>query len=185
MFTLYISEGNFRLTDVTFADGLNAKHLLDPLIYAQAPTPLIGKYLTGELERDDSFLRALAEQGIWNQDSGRLHGSFTEAGILDYLFGAYEDNGRQRKLKIAAVEDLSDNFLAKLVKVSKNNSKSNPLRRSHLIPNCLPFRDANFRVVLLLTISFLRLAERPKPATRSSSQSTPFCTHWTSTMCWD
>lgn len=73
---------------------------------------------------DDSLIRFLARQGIWEQrtDSGRspiwwpCGGAISEDAIIEYCFGCYDQDGRKRKLFVSQPK-LSPRFLQKLIEV--------------------------------------------------------------------
>lgn len=46
-----------------------------------------------------------------------MEGHFTDEGIVDYAFGDYEDDGRQRVLSVTSSE-VTSSLLQKLAKVS-------------------------------------------------------------------
>ncbi|KAH7707833.1 hypothetical protein AAVH_24924 [Aphelenchoides avenae] len=59
--------------------------------------------IRGTVELNDAFLRTLASHGMW-RNRANMEGHFTDEGIVDYAFGEYADDGRQRVLSVTSSE---------------------------------------------------------------------------------
>lgn len=101
------------LKSVTVVDNVKS---MDLLCAFPACSPLDSLDVIRETTTlNDTFLQTLATHAMW-RNKRNVKGSFTDEGILDYVFGDYGSNERQRVLNVSS-EEISPKLLQKLVNV--------------------------------------------------------------------
>lgn len=119
-FTLLWTLGNkLRFSEVTLADGVHALDLLLAFPSFRELNDSTYDLLEESVDNDDELLEAAASRGAFYLFSEwSLYAcSFSEAALLDYLFGDYKDGGEVRKLDVTW-STMSEKLLVSLVQVS-------------------------------------------------------------------
>ncbi|KAH7701639.1 hypothetical protein AAVH_31224 [Aphelenchoides avenae] len=114
-----LGEESPRFSEVTVADDVSVLDVLAAfpsvrLLFFDSSSHSLRHLLLKRLEINDVFLHLLAIRGIWKVFY--LPGEkLTEAGILDFAFDDYEDDGKGRELYAQSVT-LSPQFLTNITK---------------------------------------------------------------------
>ncbi|KAH7704219.1 hypothetical protein AAVH_28589 [Aphelenchoides avenae] len=100
------------LNSVIFLDSVKPMDLLCAFP-SWAPLDSLS-VIRGTVELNDAFLQTLASHGMW-RNRANMEGQFTDESIVDYAFGDYEDDGRQRVLSVTSSE-ITSSLVQKLAK---------------------------------------------------------------------
>lgn len=112
----FLSEQKFSLIDVKFAHDVDPIELFTALPSFRTLTTAAFDFLGRYVGYNDALLRSLATHGFWNVPVIE-NAQVTDAGVLDFAFGAHVDAEGGRRLELSAANKLSPQFLSNVVQV--------------------------------------------------------------------